>query len=953
VRHTTRNVIGMLIVSALLLALAPILHGQETSLTGTVTDATDAVLPGVTVTALHVESGNTFVGVTDASGVYRIGALRTGIYTINAGLSGFSPVTRENVQVQVGQRAVLNFRMTVSAVETSVTVTGQTPLVDVSQSKLGGNIDTRQMQELPINGRNWMQLTLLAPGSRANAVVDAPVTLGFAGGDSRFQLNVDGQEVTSTIAGSSQGEPRFSREAMAEFELISNRFDATQGRSIGVQVNVITKSGTNLYSGTSSGYFRDDRFIAKDFIVHRVLPYSDQQVAETFGGPIIKDKTQFFGYYEYERQPQSFTFTSPFPSFNIPDLHQTYREKKAGLRLDEQFSAGSHLAVRGSLFSSEGNLAAGGATNHPSNASITNRYNTVLFANLSTTLGAHTLNEVKAGYTWVGGPTYGLVEASGSSLCCSIKSAELINVVPNIPLITLRGYTIGKRNDAPYDNNELKYSLRDDLSYVFTRAGHHEVRTGAEYIFDKNYLHWYQNRDGEIDATGGPIPANIQDLFPVWNDPSTWNIAALSPIVIRYKQSFGTYDVNVPQNIWAAWIQDNWAIRRLTLNLGVRYDLNSGIFANRVAVPPFLSANRPSDRDDFGPRLGFAFALNPRTVIRGGSGKFYGWISDYFAHNTVANSNFAIPETPNDGRLDFASNPYNGNPPSYQQALLMRRDLLRSIQSSNMEMPNAWTTSIGVQRQVGETTSVQADYVHTASRNEIGSRNTNLTYNPVTGAPNPFTDLSTRPYPNWGLVALNFTDGWSNYNGLETALTRRLSNRWQASATYTLSVLRDATGTATLPANVVPDLGGEYTPAVGDQRHRAVFNGIWQLPLNLQMSGLYFFGSGQRFSTNYGGDLRNTGGTSGGRLRPDGTIVPRNNFVGLPIHRVDIRLERRFAISGRSRVDGILEVFNLFNHENFGSYVTAESNRNYGLPVQNTNVAYQPRLMQLGFRFAF
>ena len=113
-----------------------------------------------------------------------------------------------------------------------------------TQSKLGGNVDGRQMQELPMSGGNWMQLTLLAPGSHANAVVDSPVTLGFAEGEARFQLNVDGQEVTSTIGGSTQGEPRFSREALAEFELISNRFDATQGRSIGVQVNVVTKSGT-------------------------------------------------------------------------------------------------------------------------------------------------------------------------------------------------------------------------------------------------------------------------------------------------------------------------------------------------------------------------------------------------------------------------------------------------------------------------------------------------------------------------------------------------------------------------------------------------------------------------------------------------------------------------------------------------------------------------------------
>ncbi len=427
----------MLTLGIALLTLSTGARAQEAAISGTVTDMTDAVVPGVTVTAIHEASGNTLVAVTDERGRYRL-PVRSGVYKLTVELTGFTTVTKTDLEVQVGQQAVFNFQISPSTVQESVTVTSAAPLVDIAQSKLGGNIDSRQMQELPINGRNWMQLTLLAPGSRANAVVDSPVTQGFAGGEARFQLNVDGQEVTSTIAGSSQGEPRFSRDAMAEFELISNRFDATQGRSIGVQVNVVTKSGTNLYSGSSSGYFRDDRFIAKDFIVHRVLPYSDQQVAETFGGPIKKDKAHFFGYYEYERQPQSFTFTSRFTRFNIPDLHTTVRENKGGLRLDEQFGSGAHLTVRGSLFSSEGNLSAGGATSHPSNASYTNRYNTVLYANLTKTLGTHALNEIKAGYTWVGGPTYGLVKATGT-ICCSTKQAELINQTPNIPLISLLG----------------------------------------------------------------------------------------------------------------------------------------------------------------------------------------------------------------------------------------------------------------------------------------------------------------------------------------------------------------------------------------------------------------------------------------------------------------------------------------------------------------------------------
>jgi hypothetical protein len=126
------------------------------------------------------------------------------------------------------------------------------------------------------------------------------------------------------------------------------------------------------------------------------------------------------------------------------------------------------------------------------------------------------------------------------------------------------------------------------------------------------------------------------------------------------------------------------------------------------------------------------------------------------------------------------------------------------------------------------------------------------------------------------------------------------------------------------------------------------------------LSGIYFYGSGKRFNNAYGGDLRDIGGGGGTgsstyspRLRPDGTVVPRNSLVGKPIHRVDLRVQRRVRRGGRATVDGLLEVFNLFNHANYGSYVLLESNRNYGQPSFNSNIAYQPRILQLGFRFAF
>jgi hypothetical protein len=261
--------------------------------------------------------------------------------------------------------------------------------------------------------------------------------------------------------------------------------------------------------------------------------------------------------------------------------------------------------------------------------------------------------------------------------------------------------------------------------------------------------------------------------------------------------------------------------------------------------------------------------------------------------------------------------------------------------------------TLGIQGAL-QVTAIQADYVNNRSRDEaFFSRNANLSYNPATGANYPFTDLTHLPYPDWGIVTTTYGDGWSDYHALQTAVTRRFQNRWQASANYTLSVFRDATGGPDVGFAVAPDLGSEYTLGVGDQRHRATLNGIWELPLGFQASGLYFYGSGLRFATSYGTDLRRVGASGTNRLRPNGSIVPRNNFVGNPIHRVDVRLRKRFPIRGSVAIDGILEVFNLFNHANFGSYTTVETSAAYGKPNVSTQLPFQPRMAQFAFRMTF
>lgn len=291
----------------------------------------------------------------------------------------------------------------------------------------------------------------------------------------------------------------------------------------------------------------------------------------------------------------------------------------------------------------------------------------------------------------------------------------------------------------------------------------------------------------------------------------------------------------------------------------------------------------------------------------------------------------------------------------------VRRDITLELPSPNYEISYSHQGSLGIQRQIGTLAAFETNWVFTGSRKErFNNRNANLTYNPATGANNPFSNISLRAYPEFGLVRMDWMEGWSNYNGWESSFMRRFSGGWQLAATYTLAVLRDSEPYAwdtrnRRPVNfpVAPDLGADYQLAPTDQRHRAVVNGVWEMGYGFQLSGLYFYGSGARFSTNFGGDVRDTGGFTSARLRPDGVIVPRTALVGDPLHRVDVRLQKTFSIGGRRSIGGLVEVFNLFNHENYGSYTTSQSNANYGRPSFNNNVAYQPRIVQLGFRVAF
>lgn len=254
---------------------------QNASVTGVVTDEAKLVMPGVQISATDITSGRQVSVVTNERGEYRLLNLPPSTYRLQAELQGFQTVSRE-IELLVGQSAAVPFAMKIAGVEATVVVTGETPLVALRTSQVAGNVDRRQMEELPLAGRNWMELALQVKGITANNVVDAP---GLR--DDQFQLNLDGQQVTQKIAASDDGQPKFSREAIAEFQVVTNLFDITQGRSAGGQVQAISKSGTNMLAGSAYGYFRDDRFNAADHVAGKVLPYANTQTGGLSEAPLF------------------------------------------------------------------------------------------------------------------------------------------------------------------------------------------------------------------------------------------------------------------------------------------------------------------------------------------------------------------------------------------------------------------------------------------------------------------------------------------------------------------------------------------------------------------------------------------------------------------------------------------------------------------------------------------
>lgn len=889
--------IGVLVLLVPLVAGAGLARAQTTTATvlGTVIDAQKGVLPGALVTSRNLETGAETTAVADANGRYRLAALRPGTYEIRAELSGFASAVRRGLQLFVAQEVTVDLQMGLAGVAESLTITATAPLVETTKSEVSTVIDREQIDALPLNGRNFADLTRLTPDVQASDRMG-----GMQSSLSNTYL-VDG--VTNDRAWTGGNRSGYSAENIREFRVITQQYAAEFGQASGGIVNVVTRSGTNSFSNRLFLYHRGDNLDARNAFATAKAPFDRQQYGGFSGGPLVKDRLFYFTSYERTHEDQTAVVSTPAESGEFPnpsDQHQVF------VKTDYQMSQANALAFRVNedRFDSENSGVGGRSTVGFGSTSYYRNHD--FYSALTSVLGPATLNELRVQY--------------------SRRPGGSIPNTPNAPQLSFASSNQGKSSANPQDTTEWRFQIVDNFSWHQVGfGGEHDIKVGFDFsraVLEGFFCNFC---DGAFT-----FPRDIYDP----NDRSTFPTT--------YTQRLGSSDFVIPNNIYAAFVQDSWRpLTNLTLNVGVRYDYES-------------YAGILQDKNNVSPR--FAVSYDPwnrgRTVLRGGGGLFQDQITLnqwlIIVLNVINAQDFIVLSNP--GYPDpFGGVPQPPAPPNTE------------LFDPNMNTPYAAHLTAGAKQELADGYAVSADYVFVRGYDQLRRRDLNA----------PPNGTTIRPNPALGRQLIHESAGDREHHALLVSAERRFSDRWRFQASYTLSSTKsdfEARNTTTLPTDQY-DLEADWGPADTDSRHNLTLTGQVVLPFDVQLSGIFVLRSAEPFNVVSGRDTNNdsrlgdrpdpdpngpyptNGVTEYGRfsipLNRPGTLG-RNAFRGPDFRQLDLRLSKSLSFGPR-RLELIVEAFNLTNRVNYGAYTGSIQSAVFGQPQS----AQAPRQVQLGVRFDF
>ena len=993
-----RSVVVVVTILFSLLLLSVVSGAQELGtavLNGDVTDPQGAVVLGAHVTARSLATGVQRTSVTNHFGLFVFNNLAPGQYEVRVEATGFAPA-QATVRLEVGQQASLKFLLTIEQEKTTIVIddSDSIPLINTVSSVVDGVISAQQIDNLPLNGRNFLELALLIPGNTiapnfdptksSTVVISSAGQLGRGG-----NVSIDGMDNTDAVVGGML--VNIPEDGVQEFQIATNRFSAEVGRSGSAVVNVVTKSGTNTLHGSASFYERDKALQAAPARFNasastgETPPFRRQQYAGTLGGPLIKDKLFWFGAFEYRdelggvlvgaRNPANQTITNSFAPTPASDPMGTVRG-------DWQISSNDTLALH---YAIQRQSVTGGAS-FLSGAPI---------GSASERQDArNNFQTFQTSWTRVLSPT--LLNRASFSFNNFINNTD--PVTPGIEL-DFPSIADGASFRVPQQTRQKRLQWDDGVDWTH---GQHNLRFGGQVQ--------HIGADFDLGVFQGGAIEFIQDFadFDHNNDGVTNDQDLLFAVTIRSgKPSESLIIPDANNNHFATYVQDDWHLHpQFTLNLGLRYELDTDVnnvgHYNQVnpILLPFLHGNRHKDTHNFGPRVGFNLATKGGQLsLHGGYGIYYDRVTLEIVSLERGLDGRALPIDVRLGSVNYLdsnghfvpgaptfSDPFTGfiipGAGGASEGI--------NIIDNRMQNPMVQQFNLGVQYEFAKNWIVRADGIHNLGTHFIIGVPQGVVFNPDSGGPVSVTSLQSSAN--------------THYDALWLTVDHRFAQHLQFHSAYTLSKALNYANYDQIPFGYPPvdptDLHREYGPTPNDQRHRLVLQGVVDLPFGFRMSPLWTYGSGvpmdilyvddngnksrvPQFQRNAGGRQFHSGAelnaaidaiNANGGVTGDGTqflpSVSSNARFNDTFNSFDLRLSKTFHLGERYTLQAMGEVFNLFNKANilgvnstnysgFFNVLVPPSppqSSRFGTPVSTAGAIFGPggpRAFQLGAKLTF
>ncbi len=962
-----------LFLSFLLLYPFTAVFGQSQATTGviegTVADEEGGVLPGATVNLRNTATNYEQVVTTGENGRFRGVLLPLGPYRVTVALDGFATLVREGLELAVGQTINLNLAMK-PGLEQEITVTGEAPVIESSRTEGAIRIDNHAIENLPNNGRNFMDYTKLTPGV---TIVQGPdgdeLSINGQKGIAN-NISVDGADFNNPFFGEQRGGQRppftFNLEAVQEVVVVADGAPAEFGRSSGGFVNVVTKSGTNQVKGSGHVFYTDDSLSSTpknpDGSSAEEGDYDRSQGGFTLGGPLVADKVFYFFAADAQRSARtkqtdpnrmdprlvSFLASIGLPNENGP-IERTDDAEVALAKIDWQASDKHLVTFRYSYTNSEQVNGTFDVDQWGRSANgVEQDYSHAGTATVISTLSSSLLNEVRAQYAkeWRPRPYEG-PNIPGQNRPFP-DTAILFNddFTPN-------GARWGMPFFLPVKYDDDRQQLTENLSYL---RGDHSFKAGAEY--------------NEVASSQTFVGfANGRFVFLTTSDFINYvQSNGASGTVLLYLQQAGVGNTTaeeagtqtIRQREPAVYVQDSWKpTSNLTVDYGLRWEAldNPGVRTSpsQVFFAPFIGQTRngqefpsngeiPDDYDMWQPRLGLSWAPGEsgKTVIRATAGIY---------HARLPALNLASSRSTNGslGQTLFRATGA-GTPPPYTQLLpggaVDHPDVF--VYDKDWQTPRTLSTSLSYEREVWPATAalVKLNYAKTDHITRFTNRN-----DPRLGSP---WSTGLPPGGANGIATLTTVESTakSRYRGITLGLDKRLTGNFAYQVYYTWSKDKSDDDNERDPFTFryadITQLDREYSYSDRDQRHRVNAWALFRLPADLDLNLRYSYRSAQPKSIKADGT---DAATPQDRINPDGSVTLRNlGRKDNEFNSLDLRLSRAFSL-GNMTLEPVFEVFNVFDEENFLRPQVTELAFNFDGTVRSG--AGDPRQIQLGLRLLF